>query len=79
VLGALLAAAAPVGCSGSPPTDINYGTDAGAGFEAPPRDVSAFFDAGTDLNAAAPDAGSADDTGVAAQDAQVGQPDASVD
>jgi hypothetical protein len=26
-----------VGCSGSTPRDINFGTDAGAGFEVPPR------------------------------------------
>jgi hypothetical protein len=36
-----------LGCSGSTPRDINYGTDAQAGFEPP------FAEAGTDADAAA--------------------------
>jgi hypothetical protein len=36
-LGLLLAGVS--GCSSSTPRDINYGTDAGAGFEAPVRET----------------------------------------
>jgi hypothetical protein len=74
LLGSVLCAL--LGCSGSPPTDINYGNEAGAGFEAPPRDVNVPEDGAVDMRAvdmgrAAPDAGSAEDTGVTDQDAGV--------
>jgi len=38
---ATLATAPGLSCSGSPPRDINFGTDAGAGFEIPVRETGA--------------------------------------
>jgi hypothetical protein len=45
----VLAASLGLSCSGSPPRDINFGTDAGAGFEAPVAEVATdSASAGTD-------------------------------
>jgi hypothetical protein len=43
--------AAGASCSGSRPRDINFGTEAGAGFEVPPDSSNSFGtpDLGTDL------------------------------
>jgi hypothetical protein len=43
--------AAGASCSGSRPRDINFGTEAGAGFEVPPDSSNSFGtpDTGTDL------------------------------
>jgi hypothetical protein len=38
--GLLLIASLGLTCSGSPPRDMYFGTDAGAGFEAPPRETA---------------------------------------
>jgi len=71
VFGALLAVGGPLSCSGSPPVDINYGTEAGADFDAPPN--TGFNEDGavdTGVTTATPDAGTTTgDAGVTDQDA----------
>jgi len=64
--GLLLATTLGLSCSGSPPRDINFGTDAGAGFEIPVRDT------GSDT-AASDVTGSAGGTGGAGQGGAGGQ------
>jgi hypothetical protein len=59
--------AAGASCSGSRPRDINFGTEAGAGFEVPPDSSNSFGtpDLGTDLGIPAnTDMGVGSDAGV---------------
>ena len=70
--------AAGASCSGSRPRDINFGTEAGVGFEVPPDSSNSFgtVDTGVDLGLPPPV-----DTGVTEMDAgdNTSNPDAGTD